>query len=1118
MRNRRTVVLIASVVAALIGGMQLLSSAAAQNQSSANRVIVVFKNQERSLPATRKLISQRKSAIQGIQAPILSQLSSSGAKNVRSFDVLNAVSATVSKGEESQLKSNPAVSAVVPDQIIRLAPVGRAAQGSAVGTPIPPPPGTCLPSNQAQLEPQALSQIHADDQSHGPGTARSLGITGAGVTVGFIADGLDTDNQDFIRANGQHVFTDFEDFTGEGTNVPTGGGEGFLDASSIAAQGLHTYNIQNYSDLPLSQPCNIRIEGVAPGASLVGLSIFGAEDSGFNSEFLNAINYAVTTDHVNVLNESLGSNLYPDDAASLDLIKQANDAAVAAGTTVTVSSGDAGVTSTIGSPSTDPNVISAGATTTYQLDSQTGYGGARFPGVSGWLDNNISSFSSGGFEQNGRTIDVAAPGELNWALCSTDTNMYGDCFNYAGQPSPVQATGGTSESAPLTAGVAALVIQSYEITHQGQAPSPAVIKQIITSTADDIGAPAEQQGAGLLNAFQAVEAAASYKTTTVNPTPLGQTLLTSQSQLNAIDAPGTAEALHETITNNGASSEMLSLTGRTIGTYVSVGSKSVNIGGLGTKTITDWQGITDNYQKVTFTVPAGENRLNAAISYKNASQTNLAARVRMTLVDPTGKQADYDVPQGDGNYGDSQITNPAAGTWTAYIYSRDKKDGGTTGNVVFNASVAKYASFGTVTPSSVTLAPGQSQPVTLQVTTPAQPGDAAGSIVISDAGAQTTSIPVTLRSLIPAGSQSFINVLTGGNGRAVNTGQMFTYQLDLPAGDPELNADIAVKNAANVFDAWLVSPSGEAIGFSANQIPISNPPGYKDEPGAQLHVLSPAAGRWTLIVLFAPQVAGNAIESPFSVSTNQTSVPVTSTGGLPNSAATTLTAGKPHTFQIKIKNTGAEPELYFPDARLPGSTNLLLGALGGATTTTPVTVNSNIPIYLVPTHTTAIGAQAFTNGSGQIMFDTEAPTGDPDIGSNVGTSVSASFADNPISPGIWDVLPEDAGAFGAAPGPSEAVTTAMAATTSPFDRTVTANTGDLWSAGANPASLAKFNPIQTGPNGTATIPVTITPVGPPGTKVTGTLYIDDANLLVFQRFTSLNGDEVAAIPYSYTVG
>ena len=201
----------------------------------------------------------------------------------------------------------------------------------------------------------------------------------------------------------------------------------------------------------------------------------------------------------------------------------------------------------------------------------------------------------------------------------------------------------------------------------------------------------------------------------------------------------------------------------------------------------------------------------------------------MTLVDPQGRLAYYDIPQGLPNYGDTQVTNPAPGTWTAYIWSRDSADGGTTGPVKFGASVASYTPFGHISPGTLTLAPGQSGTVALHVTTPATPGDTAGSIQLnSNAGpafARTTSIPVTLRSLIPNGSQSFSQTLTGGNGRGLNTGQEFYYQLDVPTGLQELNAAVTLAdNPHNPFSAWLVSPSGEALAFAANEFPSKTGP------------------------------------------------------------------------------------------------------------------------------------------------------------------------------------------------------------------------------------------------------------------------------------------------------
>jgi hypothetical protein len=1110
-----------SAVAALFGLSQLLSSAAAtaQGQAATQRVIVVLKNQETGLPATTAVVARRRNAVKAAQAPVDRQLLSSGAKSIHGYTLINAISATVSKGEISSLKSNSAVKEVVPDQRIQLAP----AQASAgtVGGGLSPIPGSCSSGNRAQLNPEALETIHAQSDNPGALTARSLGYTGKGVNVGFIADGLDINNPNFIRPNGRHVFFDYKDFSGQGTGAPTGGEEAFGDAASIAAQGTQVYDVSQYSALPLNRKCNIRIEGVAPGARLAGLDIFGTS-GGFNSSFLQAIDYAVTKDRVNVLNESLGNNYYPDDSASLDLIKQANDAAVAAGTTVTVSSGDAGITNTIGTPSTDPNVISVAASTTYRLDAQIHYGGFAFPGVRGWLDNNVSSFSSGGFEQDGNTVSVIGPGEDGWAPCSTDTAIYQDCVNFAGNPTPIIQFGGTSESSPLTAGVAALVIQAFRQSHRGATPTPAIVKQIITSTADDIGAPAEQQGAGEIDAYKAVLAAKSYQA----PRPSGNTLLTSADQLNAVDQPGSPETLTDTVTNNGARRQTVSVSTRAIGAYRSIKTATVTLNDTTSPHILDWQGITDNYQSIRFYVPAGQNRLNAAIAFQNASLTNLDARVRMTLVDPNGDLAEYSRPQGNGNYGDIQITDPVPGLWTAYIYSRNALDGGTTGPVLFGASVASYTQFGSASPGILSLAPGKSGTVTLHVTTPAQPGDAAGAIVLnSNRGpgfGRVTTIPVTLRSLIPEGRQAFNGELTGGNGRAFFIGQTAYYQLNVSAGQPELNATVALaNNPNNPFSAWLVSPDGEPLAYATNTLPTSTP-GTVNELGAQLHVLSPAAGKWTLIITFAPTVSGMALNEPFTVWTDENPVPVWA-AGIPNSARVGLPAGKPVTGTIAIRNTGVEPEMYFLDARLPTSTTLTLASLTPATPplTAPITGDNvaTVPYYLVPTHTTAWSEQATTTGKEPIQFDSQADNtaGDPDILSSAGLTATASFSDNPLAQGLWNILPELVGPFGKTAPPSEPVSTSMTATTEEFDSAVTSPTGDLWLASTNPAVLSTFSPVIVFPGQTVKIPVTITPTGSAGTTVSGTLYVDDAYSTAFEVASTLNGNEVAAVPYSYTI-
>jgi hypothetical protein len=1135
MGTRGRLVLGVAVSLALVASIELLSSVAAgaQSQRPVHRVIVVMRNQVSGLPATRRNLASRRAAVARVQAPVTAGLAASGAKNVHRFTVLNAVSATVSSSEESKLRSNPAVAKVVPDLPIHLAPLvtptptssargGARAGGSKASV--------CPAAGQVQLNPEALQTMHVDSDTPSAKTARKLGIDGSGVKVGVIADGLDVNNPDFIRGNGEHVFTDYKDFTGTGTNAPTGGEEAFGDAASIASQGNQVYDAAGYGPNGVSAPCKIRIEGVAPGASLVALVAADPDGVDYNSTFMQAIDYAVTVDHVNVLNESLGVNDYPDEEADLDLVKAADEAATAAGTTVTVSSGDAGVTNTVGTPASDPKVISAGATTTYRSYLQTGYGGAQFPGITGYLSNDISSFSSSGFEQSGRTIDVVAPGELNWSLCSANVDMYGDCFNYAGNPAPAVLFGGTSESAPLTAGVAALVYQAYAKTH-GAFPSPAITKQIMTSTAQDIHAPADQQGAGLLDAYQAVQAAESYRAPASTPAGSGATLVKSKTQLNAIDRPGTAERLTERVTNEGARTQTVAVASRKLGPYTQVASGKVTLSDANSSHTTDYAGHLSNYEPVTFEVPAGQDRLSVSLAFQNASTTNLNARVRLTLVDPQGRLAAYSVPQGNGNYGNAQITDPKPGKWTGYVWSRQTSGGGTNGPVLYSADVAQYVRFGRVSPSTLTLAPGQSAPVTLRVSTPAEPGDAAGSLVFtSDKGpgfGRQTTTAVTLRSLIPNGSTSFRQTLTGGNGRGDSTGQEFYYQFDVPGGKPELNASITLAdNPNNPFTMFLIDPAGEAVGQGANELPSSTAPGYTNQLGAQVHALSPAPGKWTLVVAFVPQVSGTAISEPFTVNTSESAVPA-SAQRLPNSTGTRLAAGKAQTYQVKVTNTSSAPTAYFVDPRLSSDATLHLVSLNNATIPIPLTGESVLPEFLVPTHTTTINPTAQTDGSTPIMFDAQAPAGDPDIGSGTGTSVTAAFGANPIAPGAWTIAPDVVGPFGADGVPNENVTTSMTATSNAFDPDVSSSTGDMWQGSVDPAALTGLSPVVIGPGQTGTISVTITPSGAAGSQKSGTLYIDAEDLFQFQVNANVvnlstgnplpNGSEVAAIPYSYTV-
>lgn len=1061
-------------------------------------VIVLLKNQHSELPASAADAGRRVQVTNSDQAPLVARAKSHGGKDFRQLHVANAFATAVPAAEAAALAADPSVAAVVPDKLIKAPSLNRERPSKAAPGPVS---NLVCPSDPSKplVEPEALDLTHTTE-------AHRIS-TGKGVRVAFLADGVDPNNADFIRPDGSHVFVDYQDFSGEGPFAPTGGGEAFGDASAIAAQGRQTYDLADYVNPahPLPPGCTIRVLGMAPGAELVGLKIFPAGGFAFNSSVLEALDYAVTHDHVDVINESFGSNQFPD--TNDDPTAVFNEELVRAGIVITASSGDAGDFNTIGSPASSPGVISTGGTTMFRSYAQTTGNGFQLSNGK-YRSNAISALSSGGFTQPGRTIDLVAPGDLGWALCSTDVDIYQNCFDNKDEPSPIQQFGGTSQSAPLTAGAAALVIQAYRDSHHGASPSADLVRRLLTSTSEDLGLPTTLQGAGLLDSLAAVKAARSIRG---GSHPADGELVAGVNQLNLSARAGGSATARVRVTNVGSRPQVVRSSIRSTTKVLAATTRAVPFDWSSLPTFIDAFGITRTFTKTTFAVPRGGDHLAASIAWPGNGQFT----VRLVLLEPDGTYSGYSIPQGAGSgFAVVDIPQPKSGTWTAVLVG-SAGAAGFTGTVQFGATTFQNVANGSASPRQQVIPAGATRTVTVRVPAPRKASDTSDALVLRGSG-RSTVIPITLRTLVPLDRNGgrFTGAFAGGNGRGGIPNPGAWYEFDIRHGTKALSVGFTVNGNINQqMYGFLIDPNGEPISEKTNLRADGTLVG-----SLQMSTVNPQPGRWRVAVAVFGPMSGTALETPFTGKISLDPAKV-SAPGVPNSPSVHLKAGKPVTTTVRFTNRGAADQAYFLDGRLVGRANLPL-VVDNADFTIVNAPLGPFPAARVPTESDSFHMAG--TGDGPFNFEVSpfpadhtedlSFEGDPDREAGpVGTSPSVTVSDPIVAPQTWLALPTIGnGPFGDAGAGTVHMHFTATAHTRPFDAAVSSATGDpLLAYVSADAPAATPVTVDVGANGS--IQVTITPTGAKGTVVRGTLFLDAIDPITGST------DEVAALPYAYTI-
>jgi serine protease AprX len=335
-----------------------------------------------------------------------------------------------------------------------------------------------------------------------PGLLGLLPITttydGAGIRIAIVDSGIAANHVAFRDALGFSRVVLSRDFTGENrTDDPYG-------------HGTHVASAVAGSDAPYSGA----YAGVAPGAGLVNLRVLNAQGIGTTASVLAALDWVLlnhTLYNIRVVNMSIGLpavDSYMNDPVCL-AVRQLVDAGVVVVAAAGNNGKDGAGQKTYGrihAPGDEPAAVTVGASNSYGTDwrgddTVTTYS-SRGPTRGHWTDVNGAPHYD-----NLVKPDLVAPGNRvvwaeapNNALVATHPELDAGMSQQADRR--MMYLSGTSMSAPVVAGAAALLLQA------NPSLTPNMVKALLMYTAQPLaGFNTFEQGAGEVNVAGAVELA-----------------------------------------------------------------------------------------------------------------------------------------------------------------------------------------------------------------------------------------------------------------------------------------------------------------------------------------------------------------------------------------------------------------------------------------------------------------------------------------------------------------------------------------------------------------------------------------------------------------------------------